>query len=79
MADTDTRDPEAVVAAQRAVQEEVRSDDRAKKKGGSGAAQLGARDYPAPPFPEQHQPKPGSSLASAPGLGWCCSGKGGAG
>ena len=36
MADTDTRDPEAVVAAQRAVQEEVRRDDRAKKKGGAG-------------------------------------------
>ena len=66
MADTDTRDPEAVVAAQRAVQEEVRRDDRAKKKGGSAAAQLGARDYPAPPFPEQHQPKPGAEARLDP-------------
>jgi len=64
MADTDTRDPEAVVAAQRAVQEEVRRDERAKK--GSAAAQLGARDYPAPPFPEQHQPKPGAEARLDP-------------
>ncbi|HRO12798.1 SDR family oxidoreductase [Amaricoccus sp.] len=59
MADSDTRDPDAVVGAQRAIQEEVRRDDRERGGKESGPAQLGARTYPVPPFPEQHQAKPG--------------------
>ena len=66
MADNDTRDPEAVVAAQRAVQKEVAPRRPRKRQGGSGAAQLGARDYPAPPFPEQHQAKPGTEAKLDP-------------
>jgi NAD(P)-dependent dehydrogenase (short-subunit alcohol dehydrogenase family) len=66
MADTDTRDPAAVVEAQRAIQAKVRQDDRERARGGSDAAQLGARTYPVPPFPEQHQAKPGSEAKLDP-------------
>lgn len=68
MTDPETRDEETVVAAQRRIQEEIaradRQDDRTddgEDAGGedAGAMQAGARDYPVPPFPEQHQPKPG--------------------
>jgi hypothetical protein len=47
------------VEKQRDIQEEVAKADR--KGGGDkpGAMQAGARLYPVPPFPEQHQPKPG--------------------
>jgi len=34
--------------------------------GGGGAVQAGARHYPEPPFPEQHQPKPGDEAALDP-------------
>src|SRR4051812_6830421 len=33
------------------------------KKKEQGAMQAGARPYPAPPFPEQHQEKPGDEAA----------------
>ena len=66
MADSDTRDPAAVVDAQRAVQKEVAADDRESGKAKDGAAQLGARLYPVPPFPEQHQPKPGKEATLDP-------------
>jgi NAD(P)-dependent dehydrogenase (short-subunit alcohol dehydrogenase family) len=59
MSDTSERDPGDVVAAQRDIQKEVARDDRAKARDGSGAMQAGARAYPVPPFPEQHQAKPG--------------------
>lgn len=59
MSDIDTRDPQAVVDDQREIQKEVERDDRSPSRPGEGAAQLGARPYPVPPFPEQHQPKPG--------------------
>lgn len=62
----DTRDPEAVVDAQRSVQKEVGEDDRAQAREKSGAAQLGARPYPVPPFPEQHQAKPGKEAKLDP-------------
>ncbi len=49
---------------QRAVQKEVACDDREHKQASSQrdkpAMQAGARAYPEPPFPEQHQSKPGS-------------------
>lgn len=66
MADTDTRDPGTVVEAQRAVQKQVRQDDSEKGRGEAGAAQLGARAYPVPPFPEQHQAKPGQEAKLDP-------------
>ena len=31
-----------------------------------GAMQAGARKYPEPPFPKQHQPKPGDEAALHP-------------
>ena len=66
MADTDTRDPASVVEAQRDIQKEVAEDDREQAQGKGGAAQLGAREYPVPPFPEQHQAKPGKELKLDP-------------
>jgi NAD(P)-dependent dehydrogenase (short-subunit alcohol dehydrogenase family) len=66
VADSDTRDPQAVVAAQRAVQQEVAEDDRETTGAKPAAAQLGARIYPVPPFPEQHQPKPGKEATLDP-------------
>jgi NAD(P)-dependent dehydrogenase (short-subunit alcohol dehydrogenase family) len=37
-----------------------------KDRGEEGAMQAGARIYPAPPFPEQHQAKPGQEAALDP-------------
>ena len=46
---------------QHEVQDQVdRADARHEGGGKSGAMQAGARHYPEPPFPKQHQPKPGS-------------------
>jgi NAD(P)-dependent dehydrogenase (short-subunit alcohol dehydrogenase family) len=53
---------EREAAKQRELQEEqVRRRARREKKqdGGDGASQLGQRDYPENPLPEQHLPKPG--------------------
>jgi NAD(P)-dependent dehydrogenase (short-subunit alcohol dehydrogenase family) len=48
------------VARQRKVQKEVDGRDARKGSGGSKPPmQAGAREYPVPPFPKQHQPKPG--------------------
>lgn len=46
---------------QREIQEEVASADasQGKSKDGVRAVQAGARRYPEPPFPPQHEPKPG--------------------
>lgn len=50
----------AAATRQRKIQKEVDRDDRRKdKQDEPSAAQLGAREYPAPPFPKQHHPKPG--------------------
>ena len=57
MTEETTRDPDAAVAAQRAIQKAVARADGAPD--GGGAMQAGARDYPVPPFPAQHQKKPG--------------------
>lgn len=55
------RRPEEVAETQRDIQREVATND-ARGEGGEeqGAMRAGARVYPAPPFPEQHQAKPGS-------------------
>lgn len=55
------RQPEEVVEAQREIQREVAANE--SREGAAEeqeAMQAGARPYPAPPFPEQHQAKPGS-------------------
>jgi NAD(P)-dependent dehydrogenase (short-subunit alcohol dehydrogenase family) len=54
---------ERAVERQRAIQDEIAKADKAKKKekGGEDAPmQAGARKYPGPPLPKQHQKKPGS-------------------
>ncbi len=66
MASTDTRTPASVAEAQRDVQKEVARDDQAPQPEAKGAMQAGARAYPVPPFPEQHQPKPGSEAKLEP-------------
>jgi NAD(P)-dependent dehydrogenase (short-subunit alcohol dehydrogenase family) len=54
------------VERQRDIQHEVaQSDDRTSSKK-SGAMQAGARKYPEPPFPEQHQAKPGNEAQVEP-------------
>ncbi|MEO3384648.1 SDR family oxidoreductase [Mesorhizobium sp. CAU 1741] len=57
----------AAVAGQRDIQKQV---DSADKRAFSGekdkAMQAGARAYPEPPFPEQHQPKPGAERTLDP-------------
>ncbi|CAN7475277.1 SDR family oxidoreductase [Mesorhizobium amorphae] len=52
---------------QRRVQRKVDADDRRKSKAKSaGAMQAGARNYPEPPFPRQHHPKPGEEWKIEP-------------
>ena len=50
---------EPAVHRQRAIQAEVAANEPGDS-GGDGAMQAGARRYPEPPFPRQHQPKPGA-------------------
>ena len=55
------------VEKQRRIQAEV--DERDKERSGkpeNDAMQAGARRYPVPPFPEQHQSKPGDEAALEP-------------
>ncbi|MFO1141368.1 MAG: SDR family oxidoreductase [Amaricoccus sp.] len=66
MSDSETREPSTVVEMQRGIQKQVAEDDRRQDESESEAAQLGARPYPVPPFPEQHQPKPGDEAALDP-------------
>jgi NAD(P)-dependent dehydrogenase (short-subunit alcohol dehydrogenase family) len=57
------------VREQRSVQAEVAEADRAKGRGKGGdevPKQAGARAYPVPPFPKQHQRKPGDESALDP-------------
>ncbi len=51
---------------QRAIQKQVATSDKKKKKPANGAMQAGARKYPEPPFPKQHQSKPGDEAALNP-------------
>jgi NAD(P)-dependent dehydrogenase (short-subunit alcohol dehydrogenase family) len=59
----DLRDPasrkaQETAKAHRAIQAEIDSEPKAAKPD-QGAVQAGARVYPEPPFPKQHQSKPG--------------------
>ena len=54
---------EDVAAAERAIQKEIDRKEKTRPKTAEkskGAMQAGARAYPEPPFPKQHEPKPGS-------------------
>src|SRR6201987_4791941 len=52
---------------QRSIQEQVTEADKARPKQElKKAMQAGARKYPAPPFPKQHQNKPGSEATLDP-------------
>jgi NAD(P)-dependent dehydrogenase (short-subunit alcohol dehydrogenase family) len=54
-------------AKQRHVQRRIDAKDKSKTNAKQqDAMQAGARKYPAPPFPEQHQPKPGHEWALEP-------------
>ncbi|RWQ60424.1 SDR family oxidoreductase [Mesorhizobium sp.] len=54
-------------AKQRHIQRGIDAKDKAKGNGKQqGAMQAGARKYPEPPFPEQHQPQPGHEWAIEP-------------
>lgn len=66
---TERRDAGAgpAVEAQRRVQDQVdRADAESSAGGSSGAMQAGARRYPVPPFPKQHQRKPGDEAGLEP-------------
>jgi NAD(P)-dependent dehydrogenase (short-subunit alcohol dehydrogenase family) len=54
-------------AAQRAIQRQVaRADKKHPHRESKKAMQAGARRYPAPPLPRQHQPKPGQEFKLNP-------------
>jgi NAD(P)-dependent dehydrogenase (short-subunit alcohol dehydrogenase family) len=54
-----TRQTAKTAAKHREVQRQVDRKDKKPSARTPGASQAGARKYPAPPFPKQHQPKPG--------------------
>ncbi len=54
------------VKRQRDIQAEVAAADARQSKKKQGAVQAGARKYPEPPFPKQHQPKPGEEARLDP-------------
>lgn len=51
---------------QRAIQTQVDAADEKTPKAKGGAMQAGARRYPEPPLPQQHQAKPGNEAALDP-------------
>ncbi|GAA4176638.1 SDR family oxidoreductase [Shinella granuli] len=53
-------------AKQRDIQDEVAKADRKGAQKAPKAMQAGARTYPVPPFPKQHQPKPGQEAKLDP-------------
>ncbi|MDX3977211.1 SDR family oxidoreductase [Shinella sp.] len=62
-----TRSQSARTAAkQRDIQDEVADADRKAGDNKPKAMQAGARLYPVPPFPQQHQPKPGNEAKLDP-------------
>jgi len=54
------------VERQQEIQDEVAAADAATPKPRNKAIQAGARRYPEPPFPPQHQPKPGTEFKLDP-------------
>ncbi|HWB84123.1 MAG TPA: SDR family oxidoreductase [Bryobacteraceae bacterium] len=59
--------PKGATARQRKIQAQVhKADQQRPKQKPESAMQAGAREYPAPPFPKQHQPKPGMEAVLNP-------------
>ncbi len=54
------------VKAQRAMQRRIDRRRSKKDEDSKSSVQLGGREYPAPPFPKQHQAKPGQESALDP-------------
>ncbi|MDQ2634462.1 MAG: SDR family oxidoreductase [Pseudomonadota bacterium] len=54
-----SRGTKAAASKQRRIQKGVDARDKAAPEKKPKPAQLGAREYPEPPFPKQHHPKPG--------------------
>jgi NAD(P)-dependent dehydrogenase (short-subunit alcohol dehydrogenase family) len=65
---TSSHEADEAAAQQRAIQAKTDARDESKKGGGQegGVPQTGARPYPVPPFPEQHQAKPGTEATLEP-------------
>jgi len=59
-------DPEREARAQRALQKQQASSDAKSQEGEGLAMQAGVRRYPEPPFPKQHQAKPGEEHRLSP-------------
>ena len=59
MAKADKKSGSKVAKAMRKIQAQVAASDKKPKKKTGGAMQAGARAYPEPPLPQQHQLKPG--------------------
>jgi len=57
---------EAAVSRQKKIQADIDTKDTRPAEQKPEAAQLGARTYPVPPFPEQHQAKPGTEATLDP-------------
>ncbi|PZP55648.1 MAG: short-chain dehydrogenase [Micavibrio aeruginosavorus] len=53
------KDTDYTAEKQRDIQDQVEKADKAIEKENEGPMQAGAREYPVPPFPKQHQAKPG--------------------
>lgn len=68
MGSSDTRSGDKAAKEQRDIQRRIDASDR--KQSGKGksdrAVQAGAREYPEPPFPPQHQAKPGEEATLVP-------------
>lgn len=59
--------PEQTAQSHRAIQAEQENKSKNDAGGANkGAVQAGAREYPEPPFPKQHQPKPGEEARLEP-------------
>src|SRR5262245_46809492 len=59
------KDADQTAAQQRSIQ--AKQDRKGEKpEAEDGAVQAGARDYPEPPFPKQHQAKPGEEFKLDP-------------
>lgn len=65
---TSSKNASQVAQAHRDLQSQQAERERnaSGQQGGSGAMQAGAREYPVPPYPEQHQPKPGEEYRLDP-------------
>ena len=63
-----SRNAEKTARAQRDIQRKIDASDRKQpgRKEAGGAMQAGAQDYPEPPFPAQHQAKPGEEASLVP-------------